>query len=121
MERCGAVDRGYGVLRACPLRHHFLELVDVAADRRNPVCIKAFLDILPLIPAQLRDDQRNKICGGRCTRGKLLFRAQFRYLPSPKSPIMLLRTKSATSLMPWATVRVILKPSWSVMRVNETR
>ena len=88
-----AVDRGYGVFRACPLRHHFLEPVDIAADRRDPIRIEAFLDVLPLVPTDLGDDQGNEIRGGRRTRGKFLFRAQFRYLPSPKLPIMLLRTK----------------------------
>ena len=96
----GAVDRGDGVFRARPLRHHFLEPVDVAADGRDPVRIEAFLDVLPLIPANLGHDQGNEIRGRRRARGQLFRRVQLRYLPSSKLPIMLLRTRCATSSMP---------------------
>ena len=82
------------------LGHHFLEAVDIASDRRDPVRIKAFLNVLPLVPANFRDDQGYDVRGGRRTWGEFFFQAQFRYLPSPKLPITLLPTSCATSSIP---------------------
>ncbi len=90
----------------------FLEPVDVAADGRDPVRIEAFLDVLPLVPADLGHDQGNEIRAARGARSQFFCWVQLRYLPSPKSTMILLRTRCATSSMPCATVRVILKPSW---------
>ena len=93
MQSRGAVDRGDSVFRARPLCHHLLEAVNVTADGRDPVRVETFLDVLPLVPANLGHDQGHKIRGRQCARSQLFRWIQFRYLPSSKLPIMLLLHK----------------------------
>ena len=102
-------------------RHTLLEPIDVAADRRNPVRVEAILDVLPLVAANLWFDQRDEFRGLRRSGNNFTCWVQFLYLASAKLVMTLLRTRCATSSIPWETVRVMRKPSCSQTRVNETR
>ena len=54
VQRRGAVDGGHREARRRRARPAPLEPVDVRADRRDPAGVEAFLDVAPLVPADLR-------------------------------------------------------------------
>ncbi len=60
VQRRRAIHRRDRVRRAGAAREIALEAIDVAADRRDPAGVETVFQILPLVPADRRDAERNE-------------------------------------------------------------
>ena len=59
VDRRRAADSGNAMFRSGEISEHLFEPVHVEADRRHPICIQTFFDVLPLVPSDLRDTKRD--------------------------------------------------------------
>ena len=57
----GAAGRGNGESGSYFSCDHLLKAFDIRTDRGNPPCIKAFLDVGPFVPANLRNGKWNEM------------------------------------------------------------
>ena len=116
-----AVDGGHRVRDPDGLSQRPLEAVDEGPDRRDPPRIQALLHVGPLVARNRRLAERDERWFQRDIMGSESGAHQFRYLGAFRSAMAPAITSPATSAIPSGTVRVISKPSCSLIRVKHTR